>query len=170
MMIDGRGDPDGTAFAGAVQALYSVAYGLKFAVKKAGGEDARVAPLEGLWWGAEDEGFTPESRERWQWTLMIRIPDRTDAELLSETLAAAAKKKPDLPITDVRVEMFAEGSAAQVMHVGPYADEPATIAALHAFIASEGLRLRGKHHEIYLGDPRRSAPEKLRTLLRQPVQ
>ena len=173
LMIDGSGNPDrSTRYTECVQGLYAAAYAIKFAVKKAGGLDEKVAPLEGLWWGAEESGFDAESNESkdgWSWTMMIRLPGAATAELVAETLAATAEKKPDLPIGELRVERFAEGPAAQVMHVGPYAEEHATIVALHAFVADQGYELAGKHHEIYLGDPRRVAPAKLKTVLRQPV-
>ena len=170
LMIDGQGDPNTSErYASVIQALYSAAYTLKFALKKATGRDERVAPLEGLWWGAESEGFAESSKDRWSWTMMIRLPEGVPAPVIDEALAGAAAKKPELPIGRLRVERFTEGRAAQVMHIGPYAAEQPTIAALHEFIAAQGFRLTGKHHEIYLGDPRRAAPGKLKTLIRQPV-
>lgn len=170
VMIDGRGDPNTSPdYASAIQALYSAAYGLKFALKKAGAGDERVAPLEGLWSGAEDVDFAAESKGDWDWTMMIRLPAAADGPLIEDALGAAARKKPELPIGRLRVERFQEGLAAQVLHVGPYAAEALTIRALHAFIADRGYRVRGRHHEIYLGDPRRAAPERLRTVVRQPV-
>ena len=170
LMFDGHGDPNTSAgYAQAIQALYSAAYTLKFALKKAGGPNERGAPLEGLWWGAEDVDFAASSKDEWNWTMMIRIPEAAGDELVADALASAAAKKPEAPIDRIRVERYAEGLAAQVLHLGPYADEGPTIKALHEFIAEQGRKLAGKHHEIYLGDPRRAAPAKLKTLLRQPV-
>lgn len=170
LAIDGTGDPNtSTRCAACVAALYAAAYAIKFAVKKAGGPDEKVAPLEGLWWGAEEAAFSPETKGSWSWTMMIRLPEAAGAELVAATLAATASKKPDVPIGELRVDRFAEGRAAQVMHLGPYAEEGPTIARLHAFVADQGVRPAGKHHEIYLGDPRRTRPDRLRTIIRQPV-
>jgi hypothetical protein len=170
LMIDGHGDPNTSDdFSRAIQALYSAAYTVKFSLKKATGRNERVAPLEGLWWGAEAENFAAATKDTWSWTMMIRLPDTVPSDMFAESLAAAATKKPEVPIRDLRVERFAEGRAAQIMHLGPYAAEQPTIVALHEFIAEQGYRRRGKHHEIYLGDPRRAAADKLKTLIRQPV-
>ena len=128
-------------------------------------------PLEGLWW-AEDMGafVTGSDREAWQWTVMIAQPEMVTAEHV-EQVAAEARKKKALPALDrLRLETYAEGLAAQIMYLGAYSDEGPTIARMHAWIAEQGYALRGKHHEIYLGDPRRSAPEKLKTVIRQPVE
>ncbi len=171
LMIDGHGNPNtSSAFEQAIQTLYSGAYTIKFALKKAGGPDERVAPLEGLWWGGEAVDFAASSKDDWDWTLMIRIPDTATDELVAGALASAAAKKPDLAFDRARVEQFAEGLAAQVMYVGPYAEEGPTIAALHKFITERGHRRAGKHHEIYLGDPRRADPARLKTVLRQPAE
>jgi hypothetical protein len=163
LMTDGRGDPNGSdAFQAAVGALYSVSYGLKFHLREALGLDRPVGPLEGLWW--DDGGdFSYERREGWRWTLFIEQPEEATPELV-ETLAGA--KGVSIPL---RLERFAEGRVAQILHVGPFSDEPATIERLHAFIRERGLRLAGRHHEIYLSDLRRTSPERLRTVLRQPV-
>jgi hypothetical protein len=171
LMIDGHGNPNmSSTFAETVQTLYSGAYAIKFALKKAGGPDERVAPVEGLWWGSEAVDFAASSKDDWNWTMMIRIPDAATDELVASALTNAAAKKPDLAFDRVRVEQFAEGLAAQVMYVGPYAEEGPTIAALHAFVAEHGYRRAGKHHEIYLGDPRRADPARLKTVLRQPAE
>jgi hypothetical protein len=172
IMIDGSGDPNTSpAYAEALEALYSVAYGLKFGLKKAGVADWSVMPLEGLWWADDMHAFTSAGeREAWQWTMMIAQPAVVTAEHIEQVIAAARKKK-DLPALDrLRLETYAEGPAAQIMYYGPYSGEGPTIERLHAWIAEQGYALRGKHHEIYLGDPRRSAPEKLKTIIRQPVE
>jgi len=171
LCIDGHGDPNGSpAYAAAIQALYSVSYTAKFAIKKAGGEDFKVAPLEGLWW-AEDMTTFAGDKSEWEWTAMIRQPDSVSAEMVERFADEVATKK-ELPAARrLRLERFEEGPAAQVLYVGPYADEGPTIARLHEFIHDHGFTFDGRvqrHHEIYLGDPRRTAPEKLRTIIRQP--
>lgn len=171
LMVDGHGDPNvSVQYAQAVEALYSVSYTLKFALKHGPQQlDYRVLPVEGLWWVPDMRQFSTERKSDWNWTLMIRQPDEVDEDLLEKAVQKASAKK-DLPAVPLlRLERFAEGLAAQVMHVGPYAAEGPTVQRLHAFIAEQGYERAGKHHEIYLGDPRRSAPEKLRTVLRQPV-
>src|SRR5581483_1521169 len=135
------------AFQDAVGALYAVAYTAKFMVKRSGGEDYRLTPLEGLWWAGEGP---PRA---WDWTLMIMQPDHVSAALIEHAAAAASARRPLAAIERVRLERFAEGLAAQVLHLGPYAEEGPTIERLHAFIAECGRRPRGRHHEIYLGDP-----------------
>ena len=171
LMIDGHGDPDTTAaFGESVEALYAIAYTAKFAIKHGGGEDYGVMPLEGLWWTrGPGVGFAVDDRSAWQWTLMVMQPECVTPEVLEDARARAAAKKHLDAIAGVRLERFAEGSAAQVLHVGPFAAEGPTIQRLHAFIAQQGYALSGRHHEIYLGDPRRAAPDKLKTILRQPA-
>jgi hypothetical protein len=171
LMIDGQGDPNtAPEYAGAVEALYALAYALKFMVKRGlSAVDYSVMPLEGLWWGAGIDWHDPSQRAGWQWTMMIMQPDLVTAELFEQALAATRKKKPGLALDRARLERYDEGPAAQILHIGPYATEGPTVAQLHAFIDQQGHMLRGKHHEIYLGDPRKSAPEKLRTVIRQPV-
>jgi hypothetical protein len=173
VMIDGSGPPGGEAFEARMPGLYGLVYPLRFALKRRGVE-GKVGLLEGLWWTTDgivdlDAIFGGGDRGTWRWTLMIGLPDEaTDGELDEHLVAARAKVDPGLA-PSLRVEMFEEGPSAQVMHVGPYAQERETIERLHAGIAEAGLQPRGRHHEIYLGDPRRSAPERLRTILRQPV-
>lgn len=169
LMIDGTGDPQAPAFAQAMQALYTTAYALKFRLKALGVEHT-VMPSEGLWSNPDPSGWNPENIATWSWTLMIAQPPAVSEELVRETLDDLGKKKDLPPLRFVRLETLAEGRAAQVLHVGPYATEPDTIARLHAFIHEEGMAPAGRHHEIYLGDPRRTAPERLKTILRQPVE
>jgi hypothetical protein len=170
LMIDGQGDPNtAPEYAAAVETLYTLAYALKFMVKRGPtGVDYTVMPLEGLWWGAGIDWHDAGQRADWQWTMMIMQPEHVTAELFAQALAETRKKKPELALDRVHFERYDEGSAAQIMHIGPYAIEGPTVARLHAFIEQQGHTLRGKHHEIYLGDPRKSAPEKLRTVIRQP--
>jgi hypothetical protein len=171
LMIDGTGDPNtAPAYQDAVATLYAVAYPLKFAIRAATGRDYALPPLEGLWWVEGGGDPFAVDRQGWRWTMMLRLPDEATPELIAEARTKAAKKVSAETLTRLRAEQFREGQAAQVMHVGPYAAERPTIERLHAFIAEQGLTPVGRHHEIYLGDPRRTAPEKLRTILRQPVR
>jgi hypothetical protein len=181
-MVDGTGGPDGEPFAHALQALYTVSFRAHFALKAATGSAPRVMGLEALWWVEGDEpaavlqlmgaGTTGEAyqRDRWRWRAMIlQLPPIDSAHILHAVSEAAAKRpNPALPL--VRFERWTEGLSAQIMHIGPYSTESVSIAALHRAIAQHGYRPRGHHHEIYLGDPRTSAPDKLRTILRQPVE
>jgi hypothetical protein len=170
LMIDGKGDPNTSVeYQQAVEAIYPVAYGIKFKIKRESGLDYGVLPLQGLWWVPDMDLFSTSSKDDWLWTAMILQPPVVTEELFIETLAEVRKKKKDLAgLTKVRFESYHEGQAAQIMHIGPYADEAPTIQKLHEFILSQGYILQGKHHEIYLGDPRRTAPERLRTIIRQP--
>lgn len=171
LMIDGQGDPATSAdFQAATQTLYPVAYALKFRLK-ARGLDCKVMPLEGLWWMGEHTAWDASQRADWRWTLMIAVPDEVAPEDLEEAIAALRGKKPQLPsLAKLRFEVLHEGQAAQIMHLGPYAEEGPTLERLHGFIRAHGWQFAGKHHEIYLGDPRKSAGEALRTILRQPVR
>lgn len=172
LCLDGHGDPNTSpAYAAAVQALYSVSYAAKFAVKKAGGPDFKVSPLEGLWWAEDLSTFLTGDKSEWDWTMMIRQPDAVTGDLFARLADEVAAKKSMAAARQLRLISFEEGAAAQVLHVGPYATEAPTIARLHKFIREQGFTFDGhrhKHHEIYLGDPRRSAPDKLRTIIRQP--
>ncbi|WP_127500616.1 GyrI-like domain-containing protein [Actinoplanes solisilvae] len=165
LMIDGHGDPNAGGFAEATAALYPLAYRLKFASKKTLGRDYVVMPLEGLWWAEDMQTFTAaRDKTRWDWTLMIMVPDWIDAGLF-EDVRSEVDGHPA-----VRLETLAEGRCVQTLHIGSYDDEGPVLARMHEeFIAAQGLRMVGKHHEIYLSDARRTAPEKLRTILRQPV-
>lgn len=171
LMIDGHGDPNtAPAYAEAVAALHAVAYTVRFALKRGpAAVDAAVMPMEGLWWTPDMSTFSVDDKSAWDWTMMILLPPQATADVVEEARAAAAERKRSDAVRRVRLERFAEGLAAQVLHVGPYCAEGPTIQTLHAFIAERGGRLAGKHHEIYLGDPRRAAPERLRTVLRQPM-
>ncbi len=170
LMIDGAGDPNTSQdYQEAIEALYSVSFTGKFAVKKAQGIDYVVPPLEGLWWAEDMAQFSTADKHSWLWTAMIMQPEWITPELVADAVAQLQAKK-DLPaLPKLRLESYTEGLSAQIMHLGPYSDEGPTIAKLHEFIAASGHELRGKHHEIYLSDPRRTQPEKLKTVLRQPV-
>ncbi len=170
LMIDGQGNP-GTApeYEHAIEALYPLAYGIRASVKAATGDGYTVLPLEGLWWADDMEAFSADRKNEWEWTMMIGLPESATEDMASTVLPAITAKKKLVSGDRVRFEIFDEGRSAQIMHVGPYSAEAPTIAILHTFIADQGLRLRGLHHEIYLGDPRRADPAKLRTIIRQPV-
>jgi hypothetical protein len=172
LCLDGHGDPNANpAYAAAVQALYSVSYAAKFAVKKGGGPVFKVSALEGLWWAQDLSTFLTGDKSGWDWTMMIRQPDAVTAELIARLAGEVAATKSIPAAGELRLVCFEEGAAAQVLHVGPYATEAPTIARLHEFIRERGFTFDGhrqKHHEIYVGDPRRSAPGKLRTIIRQP--
>lgn len=168
LMIDGKGSPDSKEYEAAVEALYSTSYTLKFAIKKAGGRLYGVPPLEGLWWAKDMSDFASLPKSAWLWTMMIAQPDFVTTNQVKDAIAAAYEKKGNPAIKKLRFEKFAEGKAAQILYIGAYKDEGPTIARLHEFIAEQGGKLRGKHHEIYLGDPRRVVPSKLRTIIRQP--
>jgi hypothetical protein len=169
LTVTGQGDPNTSVdYADAVQALFAVSYTAHFRLKKALGTAERVGPLEGLWWAPDMRAFEGGRKDDWHWTVMIVQPDEATPELLADAGAEAARRRELPALGRLRVEAFEEGTAAQVLHVGPYDTEGPTIAALHEHIRGLGGTLAGKHHEIYLGDPRRSAPERLRTIVRQP--
>jgi len=172
LIIVGRGEPGGSAYQAALNALYGLSYTLKFRCK-AEGRDFTVMALEGLWW-FDDEGVfslgDAQPREDWNWKSMMRQPDFITEEMLEE-IRPQVREKRGLPEVDgIKLEAFHEGLSAQIMHVGPYSEEGPTIARLHTFIAENSYRMRGLHHEIYLSDPRRTAPERWRTIIRQPVE
>ena len=170
LMLDGAGDPNGSPhFQAAVEALFSVAYTLKFMVKKEKGVDYGVMPLEGLWYADDMSQFSPDRKDLWKWTLMIVQPEYVTSNLVRLALEQVAKKKKLAPLARMKFLKYREGLAAQILHLGPYGDEWPAVARLRAFIQEKGGQLRGKHHEIYLSDPRRTAPEKLKTILRQPI-
>jgi hypothetical protein len=170
LMVDGQGDPNNApAYREAVATLYPVAYAIRAAVIDATGDRYTVMPLEGLWWTPDMADFTTADKDAWHWTLMIRLPPPATPEVARAAIASTTDAR-DLPAAaGIRFDTLAEGTAAQVLHRGPYAEEAPTIAALHAWIADRGLGLAGRHHEIYLSDPRRVAPERMRTIIRQPV-
>jgi hypothetical protein len=167
LMIDGRGGPADPAFQEAIGGLFAASFSAKFAVKRRDPtEDFTVMPLEALFWTAQD-GPPADPRE-WSWTAMLVQPGAVTEELAHGAIADALDRGVSCA-SRIRVERFREGLAAQVMHVGPYDEEEPTIEKLHAFIAEHDYPLRGRHHEIYLSDPRRTAPDRLKTVIRQPV-
>jgi len=172
LAVVGRGDPNtGGEYGPAVEALFTVGYALKFAGKKALGEDMAVGPLEALWRAADMTAFSAHRTSDWEWTALIPVPDRVDAPALADAVAATAAKGRGGPSLDrVRVLRMDEGRCVQIMHLGPYSAEGPTLARLHEeYLPAHGLVPTGDHHEIYLSDVRRTAPDRLRTILRQPV-
>jgi hypothetical protein len=171
LMIDGSGDPNTSqAYQESLETLYTMSYYLKFFSKNSLNIDYVVMPLEGLWWTADMAVFSMDDKSAWDWTAMIMQPAHLTAADVEAAAEEVGRSKNPPAIDRMRFEAFREGLSVQIMYFGPYADEGPTIARLHEFAADEGYRLRGKHHEIYLGDPRRTAPEKLRTVIRQPVE
>lgn len=171
LMVDGTGDPNlSQEYQQAMEVLFSLSYALKFRVKGSIGADYVVMPLEGLWWTDDPHQFNIDNKEIWRWTAMIMQPEYVTDELFEEVRAEVRKKKDLVALDEVRFEPYHEGLSVQIMHIGPYAAEEPTIARLHRFITENGYELNGKHHEIYLSDPRRTAPEKLKTVIRQPVR
>jgi len=174
LMVDGHGNPNtAEEYQQALEALYPVAYKLKFMSKKELERDYVVPPLEGLWWAENMDYFTTDrDKDQWDWTMMIMTPDWITETFFQESVEMVAKgKEPPAALEKVRLESYAEGLSAQILHIGSYDDEGPTLLRLHqTWLPENGYTERGKHHEIYLSDPRRVAPEKLKTVLRQPVK
>lgn len=172
LIIDGTGDPNtSSAYQHAVQALFGMAYTIKFAIKKSpAAVDYGVMPLEGLWWMDDMRQFSVARKDDWKWTLMIMQPTIVTQEIVETHRSELARKK-DLPsLSSVKFDAFDEGRAAQILHIGPFSEEGPTIEKLHRFIEANGFELSGKHHEIYLSDVRRAAPAKWKTIIRQPCE
>ncbi|MCH1642298.1 GyrI-like domain-containing protein [Paenibacillus timonensis] len=176
LMVDGKGDPDGEGYQLAVQKLYTLSYEIKMSKmgehKPVGYYEYVVPPLEGLW-DSEGIGYDP-NRNNWVWTSMVRQPEFVTEDLLDRVKERTAKKKPELDLSDVRLSVFKEGLCVQMMHLGPFKTEPESVARMAAFLEANGLEENfddfRKHHEIYLSDPRKTAPEKMKTVLRHPVR
>jgi hypothetical protein len=172
LMIDGRGNPNTSLeYQQAVEALYGLSYAIKFKIKKGGTDiDYGVMPLEGQWWTENMADFSTDRKEDWLWTMAILQPSFVDGSLV-EVCRREVEEKKDLPALEkIRFAPFRDGRSAQILHLGPYADEAPTIEKLHEFIEDQGLARSGKHREIYLNDPRRTAGDKLKTIIRQPVR
>jgi hypothetical protein len=172
LAVDGSGDPAGPAFGAAVGALYGMAYTIKMGRKRLG-QDFKVAGLEGLWWpagGAASQWMLDQSKRSWRWKVLIRVPDFVKERCLVLAAQLLAEKGRGRGVAAVKLERIAEGKCVQMLHVGPYADEGRTMDAMLAFAKEQGLRFTGRHHEIYLNDPRRTRPERLKTILRHPVK
>lgn len=172
LMVDGQGDPNtSAAFAAAAEVLFSLSYCLKFLVKKGPpAVDYRVMPLEGLWSAEDMASFSTSNKEAWLWTIMIMQPKWVDEALVERARAEVGRKKPRMDLGAVRFEPMSEGLCAQILHIGPFAEEGPAVARLHAHIAAIGREPGGRHHEIYLSDIRRADPAKWKTILRQPLR
>lgn len=173
LMVDGHGDPNTSpAYTEALEALYPVAYKLKFASMRDLGRDYVVPPLEGLWWAEDMDSFTASrDKSQWEWTMMLMAPDWTDQGMFAAAVEQAGVKTPPTRLGDVRLQTLSEGRCVQTLHIGSFEDEADVLQRMHhEFIPAQGLRMEGRHHEIYFSDFRKVAPGKLRTLLRQPVR
>jgi len=170
--VDGRGDPNtSSAYANAIEALYGVAYTLKFASKKNVGRDLVVGPLEGLWRADDPTVFTARTKESWEWTMMISQPGWITEDMVRDAVDSVTKKKENPALEDIRLRILSEGTCVQILHIGSYDEETPTLDRLHnQFFPDHGFTFNGDHHEIYLSDARRTAPAKLKTILRQPVK
>jgi hypothetical protein len=172
IMIDGQGDPNTSKeYQDAMKTIFPVSYKTKFISKKEKSQDYVVMPLEGLWWTDNMEEFSIADKSSWKWTVMIRQPDFVGKSMIDRAMEELEKKK-DIPArSKVRLETFKEGETVQIMHIGPYGEaEAPAVNKLHEYIEKEGYQLRGKHHEIYISDMRRTKPEKLKTVIRQPFE
>ena len=169
LKIDGAGDPNTPAYQEAVKALYSITYAIKFANKS--NEDTfdfTVPPLEGLWWCDDMKQFSVDKKDEWFWTLMVLQPDFISKAVFEQGMIQYSNKKKLSVLPAIRLEMLSEGKAVQSLHIGPYSTEGPLIASIHQYIKAKGCVLHGRHHEIYLNNPGKTAPEKMKTLIRQP--
>ena len=169
LTIEGKGEPAGKAFTEAVQALYPLAYGIKGLCKKEG-KDFAVAKLEGLWWVKSSKPALEVPRVEWYWKLLIRLPDFVTSDMVDEARREVMKKKGIELVKEIKFEKITEGKCIQVLHIGPYSTEPETIKEIKKMMKENDLTENGYHHEIYLSDPRKTPPQKMKTILRQPVK
>jgi hypothetical protein len=172
LMLDGHGDPNtDPSYAAVVSALYTLSYTLKFDLKKTGKTpDYKVYPLQGLWWSSDMSDFLTGNKSNWDWTMMIAQPEWITGDHIEKAKKKAAAKVEQKVLQLVRFEPFLEGTVVQMMHIGPYSAEGPNIKRIHEYAREQGYELSGKHHEIYLGDPRKAVPEKLKTIIRQPIR
>lgn len=176
LMIDGQGDPNTSKeYQDAMETLFPVSYKTKFISKKEKSQDYVVMPLEGLWWVENMEDFSIEDKSSWNWTAMIRQPDFITKSIINNAIEEVKEKKNPAALSKIRFESLLEGLSAQIMHIGPYSEEGPTVEKLHNFIHEKGYEFDGsvpgeKHHEIYLSDIRRTKPERLKTIIRQPMK
>jgi hypothetical protein len=171
LMIDGHGDPNTSPeYTAAIETLYPLSYAIRGIIKDEEEFKYVVMPLEGLWWTDDMESFSVEDKSDWRWTLMIMQPDFVTESIVEQAHDTVRDSKELPSLSDVRFESLDEGASAQTLHVGPFSAEGPTVERVHEFIESHGYSLRGRHHEIYLSDVRRTDPERLRTIIRQPVE
>ena len=170
LMIDGDGGPNHPTFQNAIEVLFPLSYTLKFMIKKSDiGIDYGVLPLEGLWWADDMSSFIKDKKDDWKWTLMIMQPELVKKEMVVKAIEEVRKNKDPVALPLVRFESFSEREVAQIMHIGPFSEEGPTVEKVHTFIENSSKQLSGKHHEIYLSDIRRTAPARLKTIIRQPM-
>ena len=179
VMVDGKGGPESsdksdTEFQQAMQAIFGIVYTIKFWDKKyappKGYSKFTMAPIEALWWSGNNQEFDMNDQKKWEWTAMVRLPEFVTPDFFNEVIANCVDSKKSDIFKNARLEYFEEGLCVQLMHIGPYNQEVPNIEKMHKFVRDSGYELVGKHHELYFGDPRRTAPEKLRTILRQPIK
>jgi len=176
LMIDGEGNPNTSQeYQDSIEALFSVSFKVKFISKKEKAQDYVVMPLEGLWWAENMEDFSIKDKSGWKWTAMVRQPDFITKDMIEKAIEEVEKKKNPPAISKIKFESLHEGLSAQIMHIGSYSEEESMIEKLHNFIEENGYEFNGsmlgeKHHEIYVSDVRRIKPEKLKTIIRQPVK
>ncbi len=169
LSIDGEGEPASQSYSQAVEALYMVSYALKFMAKK--GElaiDYGVMPLEGLWWADDMENFSVDNKGDWKWKMMIMQPEIITSQMIETAISDVGTKKNPTALSLMKFEAYEEGKCAQILHIGPFSEEGPTVEKVHQYIDEKSQR-RGRHHEIYLSDIRRAAPEKWKTIIRQPM-
>jgi hypothetical protein len=171
-MVDGKGDPNtAPEYVEAIELLYGVSYTLKFLSKKEAGVDYVVPPLEGLWWAKDVNTFENREKSKWSWTMMIMVPNEVSKFFVNSAIKSFKEKKPATDTSKLRFDSLNERTSVQVLHVGSYDEEGPILSRLHnEFMPENGYEFNGKHHEIYLGDPRKTEPSKLKTILRQPVR
>ena len=174
LMVDGMGEPDpvlNPGYGQAVEALFTVSYTIKFMLKKAeNGIDYGVLPLEGLWWADDMTDFIKGNKSRWKWSMMIMQPKVVTKSIVGEAIKQVKAKKKVTVLELLKFSSFTEGEAAQILYIGPFSEEGPTVEKVHSFILERGRKIRGKHHEIYLTDVRRAAPENWKTVIRQPME
>ena len=172
LVVDGKGDPNiSPSYVEAIELLYGASYTLKFMSKNELGRDYVVPPLEGLWWAKEMKSFEKREKSKWSWTMMIMVPNGITKAYATKAIRTFKEKKPEANISKIRFDSLAEGLSVQILHVGPYDAEGPVLARMHKeFMPENNFVFNGIHHEIYLGDPRKTSPEKLKTILRQPVK
>ena len=169
LSIEGKGEPAGEVFVSKVEALYPLAYGIKKICKEQD-KDFGVPKLEGLWWVEENTSALEVPRREWCWKLLIRMPEFVTKEIMQSVQPEVAKKKKNDLIQEIKFKQITEGKCIQIMHTGPYSTEPETISILMEFVADNNYSINGLHHEIYLSDPRKTEPSKMKTIIRYPVK
>jgi len=168
LTIIGQGEPAGIVFTNAVEALYPLAYGVK-KICKPMGADFGVPKLEGLWWVESDKPALEIPKSQWYWKLLIRMPDYVSNDIVNQAKEEVIKKKKLDLVNNIKFEKITEGKCVQIMHIGPYATEHATVELIFKYVKENGIQINGLHHEIYISDPRKTAPEKMKTIIRYPV-